>query len=728
MKNDEHISLYEQNKVIEMIARDNLPLEEILAELIKTIDSIIPDIKSSILFFDKKTNTLGRGIGPKVPKGFLKEIDGLEVGPAAGSCGTAVYNKATVVVTDTLTDHLWGDFRQLCLKYNIRACCSKPIFSSENKVLGTLAFYYDHKRKPTEKEWEMIGIYANLAGLIITKKRLEEKLYLSNTVVEKSPVILMRWKAEQGWPVEYVSNNISRFGYSPEDFLSGKIMYDSIIHPEDLPRVEAEVQCHSENWVDDYTQEYRLYTKDGNIKWVDDRTIIERDGEGVVTHYQGAVLDITEKKEAAEIIHFLADNDPLTSLPNRRVFMEQLKAELEKVRTEEAQGAVLFLDLDNFKDVNDTMGHLYGDQLLRQVAFELSNVIEGGGIVSRVSGDEFAFIFKQAEVKVIDELAKNILRILQSPFMVEGKEFYITASIGVCQYPVHGRDADTLIARADMAMYQAKKTGKNKYLIYTIEMNESILKKKRLEREMNYALREDQFSLYYQPQIDLHTNEVVGVEALIRWSHPEWGEVSPDKFIPIAEETGLILEIDKWVLREACHQGAAWLKKGLPAVKISVNLSANQFYYNELVENVKGILEEVELPSSYLSLEMTEGTLLKDTKKTSEVLRALQNIGVQTSLDDFGTGYSSLSYLKDLPINILKLDRSFISGIKNDNKDAAIVQTILHLAKILELDVIAEGVEAEEQLKFLKQNHCLIAQGDYFSVPLTPGEMEKLLI
>lgn len=707
-----------------MISIMNLPLADILHELIHTIDFIMPTIKSSIMILDEKTQSLGNGIGKKLPPGYLRDIDGLKIGPCTGSCGTAAYFKKTVIVTDAKTDPLWEPFRDISYTYNIAACWAKPLISPNNKVLGTMAFYSDENRKPTAEELELMDTFSNLAGLIILKKKTEEILHLSNTVVENSPVILMRWKAEEGWPLEYVTENVSQLGYTTQDFMSGKIEFTSIIHPDDLNRIENEVEYYSKHEIDQYIQEYRILTKDGKVKWIDDRTIIQRNEEGVITNYQGTILDITERKEAEATIKFLADNDTLTQLPNRRVFLEQLALELEEAQSEEHIVAVLFLDLDNFKDVNDSMGHHFGDQLLQNIANTLKAAISEDGFISRVSGDEFAIILSNVNDQKVIGTAKKILQIFNDPFVVGGMEFSITVSVGISLFPQHGDNPDTLLKHADLAMYSAKKQGKNCFQFYTREINESERIRKKLYKELKKALKENQFVLYFQPQLNIHTLEVTGVEALIRWDHPERGILSPMEFIPFAEESGLISAIDEWVLGEACRQRADWKKMGFSPFSMSVNLSARQFYNHSLVDDVQNLLKELELAPNDLTLEMTEGTLMTDKEKTINVLKRLGKTGVSTSLDDFGTGYSSLSYLKFLPINKLKIDRSFMSDITEDVRDAAILEAIFTLAQRLKLDVIVEGVETMEQLNYLKETSCGEAQGYFFSRPLPVSEIE----
>ncbi|MFA9558842.1 EAL domain-containing protein [Evansella sp. AB-rgal1] len=717
-----------QSKIIEMISMDNLPLEKVLRELIHTIDYVLPNSKSSIFLVDENKERLVNGIGPKLQVEYLKELDGFKIGANAGCCGTAAFLKKTVVVEDASVHSLWENYSYLVNKYAIQACWSMPLLSSTNELLGTIAFYCDEKRKPTKSELEIMEMYSKLAALIITKKQTEDILYLSNTVVENSPVVLMRWKATEGWPLEYVTNNVSIFGYKPHDFIAGKILFASIIYPNDMKRVEEEVMYYSSNGIDSFSQEYRIITKDGSVKWIDDRTIILRDKSGNITHYQGTLLDITARKEAEETIKYLADNDPLTQLPNRRVFMEQLCLNIEKAKRNKGKLAILFLDLDNFKDINDVMGHYYGDLLLHVIAGKLKAFYPNQCFISRVSGDEFAFIYSELENENdVEQIAQALLQIFSHSFQIEKLQFQITASIGISLYPTHGKNPDELLKQADLAMYSAKNEGKNNFQLYTTDLYEKTLSKKQLHKELEIAIKENQFILYYQPKINIQTLEITGVEALIRWNHPSKGIISPAQFIPLAEETGLIFSIDDWVLREACQQLAAWREEGLSSITISVNISSRQFYNKELVTTVMQLLLESKLDPHHLTLEMTESTLMTDKEKTITVLNSLKQVGVYTSLDDFGTGYSSLSYLKYLPINKLKIDRSFISEIANNTKDAAIVESIFALATNLNLDIIVEGIETKEQLQFLG-TRCIEGQGFLFSPPIPADEFYRFYI
>lgn len=450
-----------------------------------------------------------------------------------------------------------------------------------------------------------------------------------------------------------------------------------------------------------------------------------------------AVRDVSERKQfEARILH-QATHDALTGLPNRLLFHDILvKAAAHAYRTEKLL-AVMFLDLDEFKNINDTLGHECGDSLLKEIARRLTTTLRGNdlvarddGIIARQGGDEFTILLQGISVvQNIVQVAERILAAVSEPFLTDGHEMYVTASIGITVFPFDDTDIERLLQNADTAMYRAKESGRNHFQFYTAEMNTLIRERMAIENGLRHALAADEFVLHYQPQMDIRTGKMVGVEALVRWAHPDKGLISPAVFIPVAEESGLIVPLGEWVLRTACRQRKLWQDAGLPHIRVAVNLSARQFREPHLAEMVTRALADAELDphSDHLELELTESLLMKDMEASLVTLQALHEMGVCLSIDDFGTGYSSLSYLKRFPIHTLKIDQSFIRDIMTDPKDAAIAATIVALAHNLELNVIAEGVETAEQLALVRDMGCDQMQGYYFSKPLPAEELEKLL-
>ncbi|WP_235885697.1 EAL domain-containing protein [Paenibacillus cymbidii] len=440
----------------------------------------------------------------------------------------------------------------------------------------------------------------------------------------------------------------------------------------------------------------------------------------------GQFRDITERYEAQEKYNYLANHDELTGLPNRRYYKERAIALLQKAKEEEMNDpiAFIYLDLDRFKIVNDTLGHSNGDLLLKQVANRLVGCLEPGDLAARMGGDEFMFLLPRVtDPGQVIQRVDRMLMLFQQPYSMDGYQFHITASIGISLYPDDAQDIEMLMIHADTAMYNAKRRGKNRFAIYAAEMNTKSHEKIMMESSLRLALENNEFRLYYQPQIDIKTGQIKGVEALIRWLHPERGIVPPSEFIALAEETGLIIQLDQWVLRTACLQQNLWREKGLPPIRVSVNLSSQQFTSDALVTSVREILQETNLDPSLLDLEITE-TMTMDVEYTIQTLQQLHELGVQISIDDFGTGYSSLNYLKRFSIDRLKVDQSFVRDILSDTNDADIVGTIIAMAHNLGLEVVAEGVETKEQLRFLQYQKCNEVQGYYFSRPIPPEEIE----
>jgi len=438
---------------------------------------------------------------------------------------------------------------------------------------------------------------------------------------------------------------------------------------------------------------------------------------------------VRRQRELAEAtVEHQAHYDLLTNLPNRTTFRDRLTVALAQAGRNRKMLAVLFVDLDRFKTIVDTLGHTTGDQLLRSVADRLGASLEAGDTLARLGGDEFVILLPQinrADRAV--RVAQRILEALKPPFHFDNHELHVTMSIGITLYPYDGEDADTLLKNADTALYRAKEQGRNNYQLYTPAMNARAFERLALENSLRKALERKEFSLYYQPQIDMQTGVITGSEALIRWQHPDLGIVYPSEFIPIAEETGLIMQLGEWVLRTACAQNQAWHRAGLPPLVMAVNLSARQFQQQDLVDIVARILKETGLAPRWLEIEITEGIAMQNADYTNVLLRGLKEMGVKVALDDFGTGYSSLSYLKKFPIDTLKIDQSFVRDLTSDPNDAAIANAVIVLAHSLKLKVLAEGVETQEQEKYLREHQCDAYQGFLFSAALPSDSFEMLV-
>ncbi|WP_419954264.1 EAL and GGDEF domain-containing protein [Neobacillus niacini] len=552
----------------------------------------------------------------------------------------------------------------------------------------------------------------------ITDRKESEGLYQS--LVEMSPDIIavvydgkIEYINEAGFKLIGAESQEQVIGQSAKNFVSSQIT--------DLIKTKVFSTAKVEN--ERYNFEFQVRRIDGvNID-------VEMAARSILYEGRFAVQvvgrDITQRKKSEQTIKFMAYYDTLTGLPNRNQFKNHLNDVLRQ--QENKMHAVLFLDLDRFKIINDTKGHSVGDRVLQRVAGRLQEAVQNEGLVSRQGGDEFIIVLEDVNKDTTSRVANRILNEFSYPIEVGNDEFYVTPSIGVSLYPSDGSDEETLIKNADTAMYQAKERGKNNYQFYSIFSGGISTWKMKLENWLRRAMEQNQLMLYYQPQFDLVTGKIVGVEALIRWNHPEYGYIAPSEFIPLAEETGLIVPLGKWILREACEQRKAWKDAGFSDFPIAVNVSVRQFQDEQFIQYISDMLKEVGLESNDLELEITE-SLMQNLENSTIILNQLKSLGVLLSVDDFGTGYSSLSYLKHLPIDKIKIDKSFVDDIINHSNQGMMVKTIIDMGVNLKFTVIAEGIETEEQVKFLTRNACQIGQGYYYSKPLSAEKMDKFLL
>jgi diguanylate cyclase (GGDEF)-like protein/PAS domain S-box-containing protein len=471
-----------------------------------------------------------------------------------------------------------------------------------------------------------------------------------------------------------------------------------------------------------------LLRRDGTEVAIEDSAAPIHDRQGQVS---GAVVvfhDVSKARALSLRMAYLAGHDSLTDLPNSILLHDRLTQAIALANRHRQKLAVLFLDVDRFKYINDSLGHAIGDRLLKSVAQRLLACVRASDTVSRQGGDEFVIVlWEMSNVQDAAACADKILLSLEAPHRIDDHELHLTASIGIATYPDDGTDAQTLMKNADSAMYHAKDAGRSNYQFFKSDMNARAVERHSIENDLRHALERQEFVLHYQPKMNLETRAIIGVEALIRWSHPQRGFVPPAQFIPVAEECGLIVPIGRWVLREACRQARAWQDSGMRPLRIAVNVSLAELRAKDFISGVRAILTETGLQPHFLELELTETFLMQDSKSTGGVLKALKDIGVHLALDDFGTGYSSLSYLKRFPIDTLKIDRSFVSDVATDVDDASIVSAVISMGESLHMRVVAEGVETLEQLAFLQEHSCPFGQGYFFSRPVTAGGFAQLL-
>jgi diguanylate cyclase (GGDEF)-like protein/PAS domain S-box-containing protein len=541
---------------------------------------------------------------------------------------------------------------------------------------------------------------------------------------ERSMVGMAASSPENGF-IEVNEAFCAMLGYSREALMH--LTWVELTHPDDIAENEILFSRVLSGEIEEYTMDKRFIRKDGSFVYVHLATRAVRRADGSIDYMVALIEDITERKMAEERIQYLAHFDQLTGLPNRVLFIERINHALSMAQRSHEQLAVLFLDLDHFKNVNDTLGHRIGDALLIEVAKRLKTAIREEDTVSRQGGDEFMLVLPGADALVAARVTEQLLAAVAHSYQVEQYELNITFSIGIALYPGDGEDFDSLFMRSDIAMYRAKRDGRNNYRFFTQEMQAHSARTLQLENALRNALERDQFRLHYQPQVSLQDGRVIGAEALLRWQHPELGEVSPAEFIPIAEVSGQIVQIGEWVLRTAVRQLKRWMDSGIELMVMAVNLSAVQFHHPHLPERVTQILAAENLPPQYLELELTEGVAMDDPIGAIAVMDDLHERGIRMSIDDFGTGYSSLSYLKKFKVYKLKIDQSFVRDITDDPEDKAIVAAIISLASRLGMRTIAEGVETEGQLAFLHNQGCNEVQGYYFSKPLPAEQFEAYL-
>ena len=590
-------------QILEMIAM-GAPLGSILDVLARLVESQLNGILCSVLLLDDDGHRLRHGAAPSLAPEYVEAIDGTEIGPCVGSCGTAAYRRQPVIVTDILADPLWADYRELVRPYGYRSCWSTPILSSRGEALAVFAMYSRAVRAPTSVESRLLEMAVHIAGIAIARRRAEER------------------------------------------------------------------------------------------------------------------------------IQFMATHDELTGLPNRARFGEQLAEALQSAAQRGAWLSIVYADFDNFKFVNDSLGHSAGDTLLKIMAERMVAAVGPNDIVSRLGGDEFVVLLidPPKDTPTIGTMLHRIRSAVVAPVELDGRSFRITSSFGAAIYPRDGGTAEALLANADAAMYSAKESGGDDLVFYVPEINANLRERLTLLEDLRNADPSRDFVLHYQPQVDLSDGKVFAVEALIRWRHPRLGLAAPATFIPIAEESGLIVPIGDWALREACRQNKAWQDAGLPPITVSVNVSARQFRENHITAAVAEALAESGLEPKYLELELTESLVMQDVERAIETMKELRGLGVRLSIDDFGTGYSSLSALKRFPVERLKIDRSFIQDLPDDEDDRAVAAAVISLGQKLNLRVIAEGVETEAQVAFLRENHCDELQGYHFSRPVVADAVPALLV
>jgi diguanylate cyclase (GGDEF)-like protein len=571
---------------------------------------------------------------------------------------------------------------------------------------------------------------------VLKIERGKDRQYLIHTNTEKYYLDLSfesieEWLFEDGFRLLDSTNIVNIHHIEEYDDLTGKLYLGD---PKNKKTITASAARIHKQHVDNILTILQLAKNEHTEGEVDELLsvnilkTIEQEADDRFLRSYATIRAVTERKKAEDKIIHMAYHDALTNLPNRLLFNSRLNQLLVKSLEEGKMAAVFYLDIDRFKLINDTLGHQIGDELLKQLGSKLKSFIYQEDTIARFSGDEYILLHSNMNhIDEITDFAKQILKLVSEPFVFEHQDLFVTASIGISLYPLDGMDADTLIKNADTAMYRAKDKGGNSYQLYHSDMSNRSMERLTLEIDLRRALDKNEIRVYYQPLLDLDTGFVYGMESLVRWDHPRLGIISPGQFIPLAEETGLIVPIGNWVLEQACMQNKTWLDMGLGRLSVSVNISASQFHQPNFVGSVEKILKKTGLPPELLCLEVTENVAMKNISHIENTMAKLFSLGIQISIDDFGTGYSSLSYLKRFQVQTLKIDQSFIKDINQNNNNAAIVTALIAMSHQLNIIALAEGVETQEQLEFLRRSGCDRIQGYVFSRPVPSDQFETLI-
>ena len=704
---------------------NNQSLDLILKDIAIRLEAIYPEMRVSILIREPHGGRLFTGAAPSLPAFYNAAVDGLESEVGKGSCGSAAALGVPVIVEDIRSHPYWVPYVELAEQAGVRACWSIPFLNKAGQALGTFGIYYAQSRAPTQHELNFIEEFARIAGLAVERTRADTTLRQAAAVfgstsegviiTDLSPCIL---QINHAYTLITGYTEAEALGRNPNLIRSGH--QDSAFYQAMWNSIRQTGHWRGEIW--NRRKNGEVFPQLLTISTVYDNT-------GMPSHYVGVMTDISQLKQSEERLEHLAHYDPLTNLPNRLLVQSRLEHALKLAERSRQRVAVLFIDLDRFKNINDSLGHPVGDELLRAIAKRLSGRLREGDTLGRLGGDEFLLILENVrQPEDAAEIAHTLIGLLEAPFRLpNGHDVYVSASIGISLFPSDARTVTELVQHADAAMYQAKDHGRSTYRFYTSTLTSVVNARLDLESRMRRALAQGEFVVYYQPQVDIVTGAVTGCEALVRWNDPVKGLVSPAEFIPLAEDTGLIVPLGEWVLRTACAQASSWSQAGQPPLTVSVNLSGRQLQQPRFVQQVADILGRTGLPASQLKLELTESTIMGRGEEAVAQLTDLRALGLSLAIDDFGTGYSSLAYLKRFPIDELKIDQGFVRDIPLDINDMEIAATIIAMARNLKLKVVAEGVETPEQLAFLTQQGCHAFQGYLYSRPVPAAEFDRLL-
>ncbi|WP_433867915.1 EAL domain-containing protein [Ralstonia wenshanensis] len=727
--------LASENAVLAQLA-SNATLSTVLRHLCLYVEQVYPNAMSALLLLDADSQTMSVAAAPTLPAAYAATLENTPVGPDAGACGCAVYLGDAVFIDNIATDPRWQHERTAALAAGFVSAWALPIRSSRGDKLGVLGLFYRQPCMPAEEEQHFLDDVTHLAGVAIQKDNVErglaeseERYRLAISNLHEGVVIM-----SPDGVVQAANASAERILRVRPGQLVGRNRLDPIqrVVDEDGKEVGATMMPSGQvlrTGEPIFGRVYGLLLKTGELMWVRQNIIpIRRHAEPAPSSVMLSFADITDIKRAEQRLRHLAAHDALTGLTNRSFFIAHLESTIESARDESRELALFFLDLDRFKSVNDTAGHACGDTLLQSAAARLTDCMGPGDVIARLGGDEFVILIDQrVEGKRIALLAERLLQAMREPFDTVNGRYYLGVSIGVALYPHDGISGSDLLRSADAAMYRAKQNGRNRAQFYTAELNARLQRRYMLENALRDARENNELQLVYQPKYDLASHRIVGAEALLRWNSAKLGAISPVEFIPVAEETGLIVPIGAWVLRRACEQAVIWYEALGYDFRMAVNLSARQFQAGDVVPMIEQTLADTGLPPTALEVEITESLLMGGADEVRPMFDALTAQGIRISIDDFGTGYSSLSYLQRFPISNVKIDRSFITGIPGDPDSVALTEAIVAMARALGMTVTAEGVEDADQVEFLAKAGCQEIQGYYIGKPVTAEGFDRLL-
>jgi len=712
-----------QRDALEMITLDR-PTNEILNGLCMLAETMVDDSVASIMLLDQSRSRLEVRAAPSIPREAIEALNGLQPGPDAGSCGTAVFKREPVFIANILTDVRWARYLDIAKRFDLQACWSMPIKVANDDVVGSFALTSFQTRPPDPFHRRLLDTGSYLAGIVLERDRQAQRLLTAGIAFEHMREGVMVTDANHR--IIQVNQAFERItGYRAEEAIGETPrLLNSGHQSADFYRGFYRSLAQRGEWLGEIWNR----RKNGDVypQWLSVKAV--RGPDGTAGQHVSVFADITDTKDSERKLWQMAHHDALSNLPNRLLLNARLEHAVQRAHRTGTSVAVLFIDLDRFKNINDTLGHQVGDELLKDVADRLRTSVKEDDTVARLGGDEFVVVAEGiADANSAHLIAERIIERLSIPVEIRGKALFATASIGISLYPQDATAPETLLQHADAAMYQAKAMGRNRLAFYAPELTHAIQQRLDMENDLRRGLANHEFLLHYQPQFDAADGRLVAVEALLRWQHPKRGMVPPSEFIPIAEETGLIIELGAWVTETACTQAKAWRDAGHRDFILAVNLSPYQLR-TDCTTRLKDIFRTTGFPAEFFEFEVTETLLVGDDGSSLRQLADMRNeLGLRIAMDDFGTGHSSLSQLKLLPIGKLKIDRSFINDLPEDTNDAAIVRAIILMAHTLGLQVVAEGVETEAQQHFLCHSNCDHLQGFLHGRPMPADAIGDLL-